>query len=295
MQKPNLVFTVVLMLLLSAAAVFVSFLPLVEANFLPAPAVIIYSPAPITYQNNTLPLRVTVHILSGDADVIWIKYSVDGKVNATIYDLVKSDFQWFAPDRAGYAFIANATLKNLSEGSHTVQVYAHDANGYERSSSVTFKVDKNYSIKPHDYPKIALLSPINRIYHTSEVPLTFTVDDNLTDAYYYLANQNSSHGPTPKIPIEGNTSLTELPDGIYDLQIVVYTEQGYTQEMVHFTVDTQLYTDNPNGSVILQNTLLVAIAVVAIVVVLFFAIKRYRRQPIKKGAEAPQDGNPRSS
>jgi hypothetical protein len=82
-------------------------------------------------------------------------------------------------------------------------------------------------------PKIKILSPINMIYATNSVPLTFTVDKETSWMGYVLdGNEN--------VTILGNTTLTALSDGAHS--VVVYANDTYgrmgASDVVCFSVDT---------------------------------------------------------
>jgi hypothetical protein len=70
----------------------------------------------VTYNNASVPLDFSV-----DKQVTWIGYSLDGKDNVTV--------------------TGNITLSGLSDGVHTLTVYANDTFGFTGASeTVTFTV-----------------------------------------------------------------------------------------------------------------------------------------------------------
>jgi hypothetical protein len=83
-------------------------------TILPAKLVItIISPQNITYNKNCVPLTFTIN-----KQVSWIKYSLDNKANITI--------------------TKNITLTGLSEGTHSIIVYAKDKSGNEANSTKVY-------------------------------------------------------------------------------------------------------------------------------------------------------------
>jgi len=84
----------------------------------PPPIITITSPQNTTYYTNLIDLNYTLN-----KPVEWTGYSLDGKPNQSI----------IPPG-------SNTTLTNLSEGSHTVTVYANDTTGNIGSSMVMFKI-----------------------------------------------------------------------------------------------------------------------------------------------------------
>ncbi|MDI9576968.1 MAG: hypothetical protein QM398_02390, partial [Thermoproteota archaeon] len=116
-----------------------------SANFVPVNAILINSPlAPKIYQNDSVPLSVTVNVLAGNPDIVYLRYSLDGKPSVTLDGLVREDNVGFCPNVGGSAFHVEASLGILSEGKHTLVVYAHATDGKEMSSSVEFTVDYDY-------------------------------------------------------------------------------------------------------------------------------------------------------
>jgi hypothetical protein len=116
-------------------------LQVVRANFLPAPVVTIYSPAPILYTNASIPLSIVVRVLHGSPKIVCVLYCVDGDSNVTLTNLTRTDNVWFGPDKWGSEFYVTSVLENLAEGNHTLKAYSQDASGNEMSSSVEFTVD----------------------------------------------------------------------------------------------------------------------------------------------------------
>lgn len=116
---------------------------LVSANFLPAPAMSIISPLPVTYRNASVPLNFGANALTGDPEVVYLRYSIDGNANVTLTNLKKTSTQNFAANKTGFTYHVGEMLmlNNLDDGNHTLRVYSHDANGNEMSGSVEFTVD----------------------------------------------------------------------------------------------------------------------------------------------------------
>jgi len=82
-------------------------------------------------------------------------------------------------------------------------------------------------------PTISIISPENKTYAVSDVPLTFTVNESTSWIGYSLDGQSN-------VTITGNTTLPGLSDGTYSL--VVYAKdlignEG-SSEMVYFTIQS---------------------------------------------------------
>jgi len=166
-----------------------------------APKIEIVSPENKTYTTDSVSLVFTVN-----EPTSWIGYSLDGQANSTI---------------AG-----NATLMGLSDGMHSVMVYASDMVGNMGSSEkVYFAVDTTL-------PGITILSPENKTYDTNFVPLSFTVDEQVSWMAYSLGGQAN-------VTITGNVTLT-LPDGLH--YVVVYANDTAgnmgASSTVYFSVDS---------------------------------------------------------
>jgi len=164
------------------------------------PTLSIACPENKTYSVTDVPLTFTL-----SESTSWIGYSLDGQMNETIN--------------------GNTTLVSLSEGVHTIAVYANDTAGnMGASGTVYFTVDT----MP---PSIEILSPENRTYTTSSVSLDFTVDEATPWICYSLDGQAN-------VTITGNTVLIDLSDGAHCVQVCVNDTAGNTgSDTVCFNVD----------------------------------------------------------
>jgi hypothetical protein len=234
-------------------------LEVAKANFLPAPAIIIHSPAPIISTNTSIPLNVGVNILKNSPRIVRILYSVDGNSNVTLTNLTRTDNVWFDPDKVGSEFRATSILDNLAEGNHTLKVYSQDAAGKEMSSSVEFTIDTHYK-----YPEVVLLSPQNTTYASTEVPLTFACDRQIWSADYILEGEGGH------MSLSGNTTLTELSNGTHAITVYVFTierEQANSQT-VRFTVnpETQLQQEPFPTTLVIASLITVSVVVIGLLV-----------------------------
>ena len=139
-----------------------------------APSILLVSPTNTAYASTSVPLEFVVY-----EPAFWIGYSLDDQMNVTVE--------------------GNITLADLSEGEHTITVYANDTAGHMGSSeTVNFTVD---SVPP----TIQLLSPENKTYDSTTIPLTFTVSETTSWIGYSLDNQAN-------VTIAGNTILIGLSE-----------------------------------------------------------------------------------
>jgi len=146
------------------------------------PTVEIISPQIITYSTNSVDLNFTVNEVTD-----WVGYSLDGAENTSIF--------------------GNTTLTGLSEGSHSVIVYANDtAANTGESQVVYFSVDTTP-------PTITIHSPISSTYSSSVISLKFSVSEETSWIGYRLDVRNN-------ITISGNTTIFSLSEGLHN--IIVY-------------------------------------------------------------------------
>lgn len=165
------------------------------------PTVSILSPENKTYAVEDVPLTFTVSELTS-----WMGYSLDGQANVTV--------------------TGNATLIELSDGMHSLVVYASDmAGNMGASDTVYFTIDTTPT-------SISIVSPENKTYDTTDIPLTFTVDEPVSWMVYSLDGQAN-------VTISGNTTLSGLSEGPH--RVIVYGRDtaGNTgaSEMVHFSIE----------------------------------------------------------
>jgi hypothetical protein len=79
-------------------------------------------------------------------------------------------------------------------------------------SNVTFNID---SIPPN----ISILSPENKAYNTSDVPLDFTVNETASQITYSLDEQEN-------VTATGNMTLTQLSNGAHNVTVYATDEAG---------------------------------------------------------------------
>jgi hypothetical protein len=108
-------------------------------------------------------------------------------------------------------------------------------------------------------PSIAVLSPENKTYDTSSIPLTFTMNDAVSQITYSL------DGEEP-IPIIGNTTLTGLANGDHNLKICGEDETGNfgASETIYFSVEV------PFPTALVATASSASVALVSIGLVVYF-------------------------
>jgi len=172
----------------------------------------------------------------------WIGYSLDGKANVTVS--------------------AQVQLANLSQGAHWVRMYANDSAGNMGASDT-----RHFSVDVQS-PFVDILQPQNISYGTTEVQLTFTVDENTTSLAYSLDGK-------PTELIAGNLTLAALSNGAHSLTVYATDEVGNLGEQtVYFEVA--------------QFPFLLLVAAIVIVIIIsssgFIIFKRSKELSAKKVA-----------
>jgi parallel beta-helix repeat protein len=195
------------------------------------PTISILLPENKTYAGKDVPLTFTVNETTS-----WMGYSLDGQMNVTIS--------------------SNTTLNALPDGTHTITVYANDTAGNMDSSDIVYFTIDTVS------PNIEILSPENKTYTTSSVPLTLASDEAISWIGYSLDGQMN-------ITITGNTTVSGLSNGLHSLIVYANDTAGNTggSEMIFFTIETRREEAFPTWVL----AVIVTIAIVAAVLLVYFA------------------------
>jgi nitrous oxidase accessory protein NosD len=169
------------------------------------PIISVISPETRNYASSNVSLTLTV-----DKPTSWMGYSLDGQAYVTV--------------------LGNTTLTLLSEGMHSLTAYAEDMAGNEGSSTVIFTVD---TIPP----LILILSPADKTYDTSNIPLNFTVSESVSQITYSLDGEEN-------VTITGNMTLSKLANGDHNLTVYAKDKAGSVgaSETTYFSVDAPFPT-----------------------------------------------------
>jgi N-acetylneuraminic acid mutarotase len=160
------------------------------------PQIQITSPENKTYSKVTLSYTV-------NRATSWIGYSLDDRANVTI--------------------TGNTELFNLSQGAHSVILYANDSSGNMGSSRVFFSVD---SLPPD----IVMILPQNQSYGSTDIQLVFSLNKNATRLAYSLDGGAN-------VTIIGNVTLPALTNGSHRLTVYATDEYGNTgSKTVYFNI-----------------------------------------------------------
>jgi hypothetical protein len=232
-RKP--VLEAVIWLLLTSLVVAAPVVEVARANFITThpvtdpPVILVFSPTNKTYYAKEVLLNFNATLPHpNQQDLSQVSYSLDNQT------------QNIPPTGDTYNDHYNnwsITLDGLSEGTHVLQVTAKCKCSYiphlpgprqiqtfwGYSDVVTFTI-----VFP---PEISILSIENRTYQTNTLKLDFMVSKPVSSIAYSLDNNSN-------VSIDGNTTLTGLPDGAHS--ILVYangTDGNASSPLVNFAID----------------------------------------------------------
>ena len=168
------------------------------------PIIYIISPENKTYPVRNIPLTFTV-----SESTSWTGYSLNSQASSTIS--------------------GNTTITDLSEGTHSLTIYANDTaenTGY--SNTVHFTIDTQA-------PSIEILSPENKTYTTSSVSLEFTLNEPASWIGF------STDGHANETIDATSITMPESSDGAHYIIVYAKDKAGNTgaSEIIYFTINTQ--------------------------------------------------------
>jgi hypothetical protein len=183
----------------------------------------------------------------------------------------------------------STTLDGLADGKHSLEIktttngrYWHQVGGFEPGGIPAWNDSSapildssglvNFTIDVIS-PSVSVLSPVNKTYDFSDVPLYFTVSEPVSQIAYSLDGKEN-------VSLTGNMTLTGLANGDHNATVYATDEAGNTgaSETICFIVDAPALVDAP----VPFSTALVTIASIAIVAVvgadLLVYFRKRRRQ-----------------
>lgn len=127
-------------------------------------------------------------------------------------------------------------MHGLSLGWHSINVTVapDEVRAYdEYSFSSPLSPNASIQFKIFSTTNLSVLSPQNKAYNTTSVPLTFTVNESATWTAYSLDNQ------TP-VAIYDNTTLTDLAAGSHRIAVYANDTFGHisNSDIIEFSVAT---------------------------------------------------------
>jgi hypothetical protein len=209
---------------------------LVSANPIGYFDISVISPETKTYNANSVPLIFT--------------FGAEGEVLRMGYSLDNQEF---------IAVSGNATLSGLTDGDHSIRVYANTSFGMRGASEIV-----NFTVQTDVTPPIVeVLSPQDAIYNATSLPLDFTIDEPASWIAYSLDNQINT-------TIAGNVTLSELAEGTHSITVFANDTFGNmgTSETINFTImPTPTPTPEPEQQALSTTTLVITASGVFIAVV----------------------------
>jgi hypothetical protein len=185
--------------------------------------------------------------------------------------IVKNNISFLVAD-----FSYNNTWDNGSVGNYWSGYKGADANGdgigdtpYVISSEAQDRfplMNPWDTVIPYDTvpPRISIISPENKVYNDTSVPLTFLIYEASSLMSYSLDGQDN-------VTITGNTTLSGLPNGSHNLTVYVTDRSGNTgvSETIYFSVEVPFPTE------IVAATSGAIVAVISISLLVYFKKRKH--------------------
>jgi len=118
--------------------------------------------------------------------------------------------------------------------------------------------------QPSQPLNVSIVSPENKTYSTTEVPLTFTASKQASSIYYSVNGEAN-------VSITGNTTLTNLTNGTHNLTIYAEDNNGNTgaSETIQFTISKEDDTTpaSSDSTILLVSAAIIIGAVITVVYV----------------------------
>lgn len=129
-------------------------------------------------------------------------------------------------------FTLECETTGLASGNYSVRVYAQLVAGETNTNDNTFVYGEVNLLPDTRPPTVLILSPENRTYNVSFIPLTFEINEQVSWIGYSLDGKSNT-------TITENIVLSSLHDGYHNIQIYANDTSGNKgeSELVHFTVE----------------------------------------------------------
>jgi hypothetical protein len=268
MKRKSLALPLVVILLILAGTELQQF-EVAKANpiaFMPHSSVA--SPENTTYTTNSIPVEITVEVSQrfyyNDSNFFingspWINIHLDDVSLKVPAELRTSNDSWLT-------FYGETVLRDISDGPHTLAVDYFSATIASSNNPVV-----HFVVETHP-PIVTILSPENKTYDNSSIPLIFATDKPILNASYSLDSQT-------EVAINGNTTFSGLDVGAHCLTIYTWDTAGKVgaSDRVTFTVDNfPESTSQPEPFPwLLVAVVSAAVAAVLAVIFLFYS-RRYK-------------------
>jgi len=159
-------------------------------------------------------ISISISVLGDSINLYIYNSTVDELLQRT--NIITLEEQWTVPSDDTFEFI--------------IETFA----GENAQAIVDITIYRTHTLD-NVPPEIDIISPENKTYNTSSVPLTFAVNEPASWIGYSLDNEAN-------ITITGNTTLTALPEGAHHITVYAEDASGNTgsSDTVYFTVSTPL-------------------------------------------------------
>jgi len=196
------------------------------------------------------------------------------EVDEKLYRLIEVHSNLSSP------FSYSENLSNLRDGIHSLRIFAYGAGVIEgcewkpntsaeinSSSVVNFRLDTVF-------PRI-LLALENKTYYSSDIPLDFTVNEQVSQIAYNLDGGDN-------VTIAGNTTLTNLHIGLHNVTVYAWDDAGNmgVSETIYFNI-AQSQEPFPVAPVAAASG--ASVAVVGLGLLLYFKKRRHAEAADKTG------------
>lgn len=211
----------------------------------------------------TISFNVSINFEKGWSYISYVTYKASWQQDTiTVYEWRTNDSANTTDDPQLLSeFSYKLNLTGIPEGKQNVTISAGGQGGYDDEDWGQFLFSDAYNFTSVSFTvdNISILSPQNKTYDTSDVPLLFRVDESFAQISYSLDGQD-------KVIISGNATLTDVPNGEHTVAVYAMDAAGNTgmSETVFFSVEV------PFPTVPVAAASVAAVAVVGVGLLVYF-------------------------
>ncbi len=185
---------------------------------------------------NSLTIRFNVSISSsytiGTTIINGSSYLIDVVCQPSWQDAIGAyEYNPYQGDHHLSEFSYELNLTGIPEGNQTVMIRARGGGGYEDGLIYNFDDAYSWDYLSFTVVRVSVLSPQNKTYDMSDVPLLFDTHETLTQIWYSLDGKD-------EIMVSRNTTLTGLSNGHHNVTFYAMDAAGKTValETAAFTI-----------------------------------------------------------
>lgn len=211
-----------------------------DPAFVKPPAITVVSPKQNAIYSNDGTITLCFNVTGPEAPNLLTKYlsMVDYKgdwMQEAKHAYRTKNFEVYTPDDFPFSLGFNFSVTGIPYGRHSLVITAFGSGGYAQgltwygfsknsSLSFNFVIDKT--------PTVSFLSFENTTFNNSTIPLSFIVDQPVSKVTYSLDGKEN-------VTINGNTTLTDLPNGYHNVTVYATNEFENTgsSETVNFSIN----------------------------------------------------------